>query len=436
MAEPFPLAPALWAATAPPAPDTPPLDVDGEADVCIVGGGFAGLSAALHLAEAGVRTVLLEAHEPGWGASGRNGGQVIPGLKYDPDVLRAKFPGDAGERLVDFAGRTADMVFDLIARHGMDVPHRRAGWVQGAHTAAGLQEVDQRAEQWARTGADVAVLDRAAVADHLGSGAYLGGWVDRRGGAVQPLAYARGLARAAKAAGASLHGMSPVTAMQRRDGQWRVRTGTGQTVTAGRVLVCTNGYSGALVPRLARTVVATNSFQVATAPLSDNVRKSVLPFGHVSSDTRKLLLYFRLDHEGRLIMGGRGRLGEPTATTDWAHLERVLGKVYPQATGAAIQHRWGGRVALTQDFLPHLHEPEPGLLVDIGCMGRGIGLQTMMGAAMARYAASGDRGHLPFPVLPITPIPFHALRQLYVSAIIAWYRLNDGGMRGPAPAAG
>ena len=116
------------------------------------------------------------------------------------------------------------------------------------------------------------------------------------------------------------------------------------------------------------------------------------------------------------------------------HLERVLAKVYPQAAGAPIAHRWGGRVALTRDFLPHLHEPEPGLLADIGCMGRGIGLQTLVGAAMARYAASGDRRHLPFPVVPIRPIPMHALRRLYVSAIIAWYRLNDGGVRRPAPA--
>ncbi len=429
MAEPFPLAPALWAATAPPPPDTPPLDADREADVCIVGGGFAGLSAALHLAEAGVQVVLLEARKPGWGASGRNGGQVIPGVKYDPDVLRAKFPGEAGERLVDFAGRTADTVFDLIARHRMDVPHRRAGWVQGAHTTAGLGEVKRRAEQWAQTGADVAVLDRTSVTEHLGSGAYLGGWVDRRGGAIQPLAYARGLARAALAAGAAVHGASPVTAMHRQDGHWHVRAASGHTVTAARVLVCTNGYTGGLVPRLARTVVAMNSFQVATAPLSGNIQATVLPGGHVSSDTRKLLLYFRLDHEGRLIMGGRGRLSEPTADTDWAHLERVLAKVYPQAAGAPIAYRWGGRVALTQDFLPHLHEPEPGLLVDIGCMGRGIGLQTLMGAAMARYVASGDRGHLPFPVVPVQPIPLHALRLLYVSAIIAWYRLNDGGMR-------
>lgn len=432
MADPFPLAPALWAATAPPPPPTPPLDSDADADVCIVGGGFAGLSAALHLAEAGVRAVVLEAREPGWGASGRNGGQVIPGLKHDPDELLARFPGEAGERLVQFAGSTADTVFDLITRHGMNVPHRRAGWIQGAHTEAGLGEVARRAEQWARHGADVAVLDRADVADHLGSGAYLGGWVDRRGGAVQPLAYARGLARAALTAGAAVHGGSPVTALDRQDGRWRVLTAGRRSVRVAQVLVCTNGYTGGLIPRLAQSVIAMNSFQVATAPLSDNARKSVLPYGHVSSDTRKLLLYFRLDHEGRLIMGGRGPLREPRSAADWAHLERVLAKVFPQAAGAPIAHRWGGRVALTRDFLPHLHEPEPGLLVDIGCMGRGIGLQTLMGAAMARYAGSGDRRHLPFPIVPIEPIPFHALRRLYVSAIVAWYRLNDGGVKAAA----
>ena len=429
MAEPFPLAPSLWAATAPAGPLTPPLDVDRTAAVCIVGGGFAGLSAALHLAEAGIETVLLEAHEAGWGASGRNGGQVIPGLKYDPDVLRAKFPGDAGDHLVDFAGRTADTVFDLIARHRMDVPHRRAGWVQGAHTEAGLNEVASRAEQWARQGADVAVLDRAETAEHLGSNAYLGGWVDRRGGAVQPLAYARGMARAAQGAGAALHGQSPVSAMHRQSGKWHVQTEAGRRVVAERVLVCTNGYSGPLIPKLARTVVAMNSFQVATAPLSDNVRATILPFGHVCSDTRKLLLYFRLDPDGRLIMGGRGRLSEPQSASDWAHLERVVGKVFPQAGGTPIAYRWGGRVALTRDFLPHLHEPEPGLLVDIGCMGRGIGLQSLMGQAMARYVETGDRRALPFPVVPIQPIPMHAMRRLYVSAIIAWYRMNDGGMK-------
>src|SRR5581483_4485222 len=140
MADPFPLEPALWSATAPAAVPTPSLSESIATDVCIIGGGYAGLSSALHLAERGVRVVVLEANEPGYGGSGRNGGQVIPGLKYDPDDLAAMFPGERGERLVAFAGSTADAVFDLSGKHRMAVPHVRNGWLQGAHTRAAIDE--------------------------------------------------------------------------------------------------------------------------------------------------------------------------------------------------------------------------------------------------------------------------------------------------------
>ena len=427
MAEPFPLAPSLWAATAPPAAETPALAADAQADVCIIGGGFCGLSAALHLAEAGTRVVLLEAHEPGWGGSGRNGGQVIPGLKYDPDKLAALLPGDAGERLVQFAGGTAEVVFGLIQRLGLDVPRTRAGWIQGAHTAAGMREAEARAEQWARRGADVSVLDQREAEAELGTGSYIGGWVDRRGGGIQPLAYARGLARATLAAGAAVHGRTRAAEIARQDGRFLVRTAGGPSVRADRVLVCTNGYTGNLVPGLRRSVIAVNSFQVATAPLGGNLRRTILPNGHVSSDTRKLLLYFRLDHEGRLLMGGRGPFREPAGPGDWAHLERVLAKMFPQAAGTPIAYRWCGRVAVTRDFLPHLHEPEPGLLVDIGCMGRGVGLQSAMGRALARHMLTGEA--LPLPVTRVQSIPLHGMQNLYVAATIAWYRANDAGLR-------
>ncbi|KQS86050.1 FAD-dependent oxidoreductase [Methylobacterium sp. Leaf361] len=429
MAEPFPLAPSLWPTTAAPAPDTPPLARSGLAEVVIVGGGFCGLSTALHLAERGIRPVVLEAQEVGYGGSGRNGGQVIPGLKYDPADLVARFGRERGERLARFAGGTADVVFDLIARHGMDVPHSRAGWIQGAHTEAGLAEVAKRAAQWADLGAPTRVLDRAETEQLLGTDRYLGGWLDGRGGAIQPLSYARGLARAAQKAGATIHGGSPVTGLERTGSGWTVTTAQGERVTTGRVVLCTNGYTGGLWPNLARTVIAANSFQVATVPLTDNLRRSILPEGHVSSDTRKLLLYFRLDHTGRLLMGGRGPFREPRDPADWAHLERIVGKLFPQLDGIAFDHRWCGRVAITRDYLPHLHEPAPGLLIDIGCQGRGVGLQSAMGRAMAAYIATGDAGNLPLPLTPIEPLPLHGLNRLYVSAIIAWYRLRDGGIR-------
>jgi len=429
MAEPFPLAPSLWHATAPAAAPTPPLAADRTADVCVIGAGYAGLSTALHLAEAGVSVVVLEAHEPGWGGSGRNGGQVIPGIKYDPSEIEAKYGPDAGEAMTRFVGATADLVFDLIARHGMEVPHIRAGWIQAAHTPAMVETAKRRSGEWQARGVDAEFLDTGRAERLLGTDRYLGGWIDRRAGAVQPLAYARGLAKAALAAGAVIHGESRAVALDRMDTSWRVRTAQGATVTAPRLVIATNGYTGDLIPKLRQTVIRPNSFIVATEPLGDNLGGTILPEGQVTSDTRQLLLYFRKDHTGRLLMGGRGPFREPRDASDWAHLERVISKLYPQAKDAPFSYRWCGRVALTRDFLPHLHEPEPGLLVDIGCMGRGVGLQTAMGKAMAGYIATGDRSRLPFPVVPIKPLPLHALNELYVSAIITWYRLTDGGVK-------
>jgi len=432
MAEPFPLEPSLWSATAPPAPPTPALTEPTQADVCVIGGGYAGLSTALHLAERSVKTIVLEAREPGYGGSGRNGGQVIPGLKYDPDDLEAMFGPERGRKLVAFAGRTADAVFDLIAKHKMDVPHVRSGWIQGAHSPASVEETRNRAEQWARRGAPAEVFDKAETDRHLGTTQYLGGWIDRRGGAVQPLAYARGLARAALAAGATVHGDTRATKLERDGSRWIVSTERGARITADRVAICTNGYTGDLWPGARRTVIAPNSYQIATEPLSDNVRKSILPFGQVSSDSRKLLLYFRLDDRGRLLLGGRGPFREPRDSSDWAHLEAMLPRMFPQVAGAAIEYRWCGRVTITRDFLPHLHEPAPGLLIDIGCMGRGVVLQTALGQAMAAYLATGNPQELPLPLLPLRPLPFHALNKMYFAAAVAWYRFQDRrGLRGP-----
>src|SRR5262249_9488424 len=190
---------SLWATTATPPAAYPPLRGDVKADCVIVGGGFTGLSIALHLAERGIGTVLVEANEPGWGASGRNGGQVIPGLKLDPSELRAKYGEERGRRLTTTIGATADLVFDLIGRHHIECDARRSGWIQGAPGPKGLAQVRRRAEEWSGEGADVAVLERPEVEARAGTNAYVGAFLDRRGGTVQPLSYARGLARAAPA---------------------------------------------------------------------------------------------------------------------------------------------------------------------------------------------------------------------------------------------
>lgn len=421
----FPLEPSLWHTTATPGPELAPLDGDTAADVAVIGAGYAGLTAALELASAGVRVVLLEAREPGWGGSGRNGGQVIPGLKYDPDEMIAKYGEEAGRALLAFAGSTADAVFDRIARLGLDVPHTRAGWIQSASDAAHVGTVHARAEQWRRHGVEgVVILDRDGVAEATGTRFYHGGWIDPRGGCVQPLAYARALARAALAAGAAIHAPVRVTGVTRDGAGFRVATEAGPSVRADKVLVCTNAYTGPLMAPAGRTVVTPNSYQVATEPLPAEVAATILPGGRVSSDTRRLLRYFRLDHTGRLLMGGRGP-ARPTSPADWSHLEASARRLFPQIGDIGFDHRWCGLVSVTPEHLPHIHEPEPGLVVNIGCQGRGVGLETAMGAALARYATTGEARALPFPITKMRPIPFHALQELYVAAVVTWFRLLD-----------
>jgi glycine/D-amino acid oxidase-like deaminating enzyme len=422
---PLPLPPSLWAATARPAPATPPLDGSRRADVTIVGAGYSGLAAALRLAESGASVVVLEAGEPGWGASGRNGGQVIPGLKWDPDELVAMLGAEAGEHLARVAGAAPDTVFDLIERHGIACEARRCGWIQPTFADADNALAARRVEQWQRRGAPVSLLDRAEACRLVGSPIYRGGWIDRRAGSLQPLSYARGLARAAQAAGVLVCGNSRVVALARDGGRWRVSTAHGAAVSAENVLVATNGYSDGLWPRLGRSVIAANSFQVATERLPDELRRTVLPEGQVASDTRKLLLYYRADHDGRLVMGGRGTFSEPTGRSDFRHLASVIGLVFPQLKGIRCEFHWSGRVALTRDHLPHVHRPAPGLTLFLGYNGRGVAMATTLGTLVAANLAQPDAHPLPLALTGIRPIPLHSLHRLYATAILQMHRLSD-----------
>lgn len=415
---------SLWTATANPAPPTPPLEGDAKTDIAVIGGGFTGLSTALHLAEQGIPVTLLEAESPGWGASGRNGGQVIPGLKHDPREIEALFGQEQGQRIIAMAGAGADLVFDLIEKHQIRCEPDRKGWIQGAHDAAGLAIVQRRAADWASRGAPVEALDKAQAAALVGNDSYVGGLVDRRGGGLHPLNYALGLAAAAINAGAHIHGQSRVSRIERQGGGFKLHTAKG-TLSAGRIVIGTNGYADQLHDPLRRSIVPARSVQVATRPLSDNLRKSILPEGQVLSDTRRLLLYFRLDAHGRFLMGGRGAFGENGVKARQADMRAVAEKLFPQLAGIEWQHHWGGFVALTTDHLPHLHELEPKITTALGYNGRGVAMATAMGKLLAEHAAGKPAKDLDFPVTGLKPIPFHILRKPAVTATTAWYQLRD-----------
>lgn len=407
------IADSLWSATANASPACAPLNGTAETEVAVIGAGFTGLSAALHLAEAGHDVTVLEADTPGWGASGRNGGQVNPGLIEDPDAVIRTFGDDMGRRMVALSGAAGQLVFSLIEKHGIDCEAMPVGWLRAAHDAKAMALMRSRAKQWQRHGADVRLLSRDETTELIGAPAYIGGLLDPRGGNVHPLNYALGLAQAVLKAGARLHGHARALSRERRGDRWVIRTPNGELV-ARQVLICTNAYTDGFAPDMAKTIVPVRSVQVATRPLSDNVYRSILPGRHASADTRRLLLYYRKDASGRFIMGGRGGLSDQGTFAALEDLRRASVALFPRLAEAEWEHAWGGTLAVTPDHYPRLHEVEDGVLAGLGFNGRGVAMATAMGRVLADWASGRPASELDFPVTPVRAIPFHRLHRLGV----------------------
>jgi glycine/D-amino acid oxidase-like deaminating enzyme len=271
----------------------------------------------------------------------------------------------------------------------------------------------------------VAVLDRATMAQMLGSEAYCGGWIDRRGGSIQPLAFARGLAAAAIGKGAVIHGGAPAQTIRREEREWRIET-PGGSVLAGAVLLCTNGYTDKLFAGLEREVISTNSYQAATRPLPERIRATILPGGHNASDSRRVLLYYRLDRDGRFVIGGRGTAVDEPQPALFERLRVAARDIYPQLGEAEWGNHWAGRVAFTSDHLPHLAELGPGLLAGLGYQGRGVAMATNIGKLLADRLLGAGPEELPLPIVQgLRPFPCHFLRVPALYAVSRWYRLLD-----------
>ncbi|MBI2253179.1 MAG: FAD-binding oxidoreductase [Proteobacteria bacterium] len=421
---------SLWAATACPAPAYTQPRAEMTADVAVIGGGYTGLSTALHLARKGHKAVILEAAEPGWGASGRNGGQVIAGMKATIGELAGLFGQDAAHRMVANMGGSADLVFSLIERYGMNCHAVRSGWLQAAHGPKPYRDlVVPRYEQWRSLGVAAELLNASETASALGVAAspYHAAWRDPRGGVLQPLSYARELARAALSEGVEILAYTPARRLQ-QDGAGWVIAADGMTLHAGQVVLATNAYTGAgsesLWPGLERALIPVTSFQMATHPLDERY-DHILPAGMGVTDSRRLLLYFRRDHQKRLVMGGRSPVEDSPTFADAAPLQRAVQGLFPELGLPKPEFVWSGKVAITKDRLPHIHQPAAGLHVFMGCNGRGVGLCTMMGKMLADLACGVPAADVPFPVTVPDSFALHGLRKLGVYALSQYYRLLD-----------
>jgi glycine/D-amino acid oxidase-like deaminating enzyme len=418
---------SLWAATAAPRPVYERFTANRDVDVAVIGAGFTGLSTALHLARAGRSVAVLDAYEPGWGASGRNGGQIIAGLKHNPDQLEAELGPRLGAGMAREYGAGGELVFSLIDHYSIQCEDRRSGWIQGAHGPKVMRDlVKPRCDQWKERGVDARLLDQEEMSRLVGSNsdAYCGGWFDPRGGVLQPLSYARGLAAAAQSEGATIYADAPVRRLRQENGGWELVLDGGR-LRAQKVVLATNAYTDDLWPGLRRTVIPVTSFQIATCPLPAGIRGTILPGGQGVADTRRLLLYFRLDHEGRLLMGGRSPVDDNPTMEDAASLRSAIARIFPQAAGEEAEFVWSGRVAITKDGLPHVHILAPGLYAALGFNGRGVAACTVTGKLMAQLVDGADPGELPLAVTTPDPFVFHALRKLGVFALSQYYRLLD-----------
>jgi len=422
--KPLALPPSLYADTAVPAVPTPPLDTDRNVSVAIIGGGFAGLSTALHLTEQGTDAVVLEAQQPGWGASGNNGGQLNPGLKLDPDTIEANFGTDLGRRMIAFAYNTPVFTLDLIRRLGIACEARQNGTLRAAYHDTNAAAVEVTAEQCIRRGMPVTVLDRNAVREATGTDRYVLAMRDARGGDLQPLSYARGLARAAISAGAAIHGQTPAMSLRREAGKWRIETPRA-VVRAEKILIATNGFTDDLWPGLRRTIVPIFSSIAATEPLPDDVARKIMPTRSVLYESGHITVYYRIDTSNRLLMGGRGPMQwikDPTAVS---YLMRYAVRLWPALRDISWTHGWNSRLAMTADHYPHVHEPGQGALVYLGCNGRGVALATAMGQQLARRLIEGVKGEIDMPITAPKPIRFHAFWPVGVKSVVAYGRIRD-----------
>jgi len=412
---PDPCSHGLWEASATAAPLTTALSARLHADAVVVGAGYTGLSAALYLAERGARVVVLEAQTVGFGGSGRNVGLVNAGMWVMPSELPSALGEPLGTRLLTQLGNAPSLVFELIERHGMDCEPVRSGTLHCAPDTAGLRALHERARQWQTLGAPVRVLSQAETAQKTGTDAYLGALLDLRAGTVQPLAYARGLAHAAVAAGAQLFTQSTINAVHDEGRHWRLNTSSGGTVHAPWVIVATNAYSHAQGPwggALQAELVRLPYFNLATAPLPPTLLRQILPERQGAWDTRQVLTSFRLDQRGRLVLGSVGALrgiGQ-SIHRDWGL--RTLARLFPQLRGMRFEHEWYGQIGMTANALPRFHQLARNTVAFCGYNGRGIAPGTVLGRELARMVLGEiTASELSLPVTDAAPARLKRLRE-------------------------
>ncbi len=407
---------SLWDDTAEELDYRAPLHADGVVDVAIIGGGFTGLSTALHCAEKGLSTHVIEAEQIGFGGSGRNCGLVNAALWLPPQKVRESLGTTYGPRFIKKFGSGPEYVFSLIEKHQMRCETTRTGTIHAAHGPKGFVELQERHKEWQRLGEPVDLISREALAGMIGTDHFHGGLLDRRCGTINPMGYCRGLARAALGAGAKISTGTRATLLHRDNNLWRVETDQGE-FKAKAVVLGTNAYTDELWPNLNKTFTLIHYFQLATKPLGPQA-DYILPGKQGLWDTGQIMFNIRRDSFNRLLIGSMGKVvgsKDRGLSNRWAR--KQIARIFPALGPVEFEQAWHGQIAMTPDHLPRIHQLATNLFTPIGYNGRGITTGTMFGETMSGLLTGMDVAELPLPMTELSTVPSAPIMtRLYQSA--------------------
>ena len=412
---------SLWRSTAEPVPDFDELNQDIETDLLIVGAGYTGLSTALHAVDHVKDIVIIDQAQPGWGCSGRNGGQIHVQWKPDLAALKQLYPGSQFETFIETMGAAVQLVFDLVEKYQIDCQAQRTGSVIAGKGTKAIRYLTEWSRFWAEAGEDVRLLDKSDTSELIGTAHYDRSMLDNRGGSLQPLAYSRGLAQACQERGITIYGNSRAIRIRPNGKGWQVST-PGGSVKCRRLVLATNGYTDNLWPGLSRTIVPVASMLTATRPLPKTVASTLLPKRQVVGEYAGVPAYYRVDDTNRLVFGWRGTLSGDIGSLNTAHLRSKAEHLFPQIAGAGWEYDWAGYVGITSHQRPMLLKLSDNVYAGLGYNGRGVPMATMMGKQLA-FALTGQPTAISAESLQT--IPLHSLHRIGVLGRITSGHLRD-----------